>query len=1091
MSLGCQNPAIATPPDTFMTFTEGSRLRLPGESALVVIDGAIPSKDGSWRLYVRDGAVVRAITLTADDVGRVELLAEDGTADSSAVLAGLWAEWMRRAAVSSKATALASSPLNPYPHQNRAVYGTMLPQPLLRFLLADEPGTGKTIMGGLWLREAQRLGFVKRALIVCPAHLVSKWQADFERFLGGDLRRIEGETIRQDALATSHDLWVVSLELAAVNQAVYEAIHPDRAGWDAVLFDEAHRMTPTAVAYHRVGRMLALNTPRAVLMTATPHRGNEWLFRALMHLVDPKVFPAVERLDKDQPSHSLKPGPLHFLRRMKEELVDYDGATKLFKAREARNVPVPLNTEERGFYNEALDLVDTYFPASATTLAKMVYGKRAASSLYALSETLRRRRDGMGSENPSDAAHDADPYDEDEAAQDEARVVAEASKAMKDEKKAIGAMLDRLDKVVTDPHASVSKWPKLEEECLVSNGIAPGSGRQLVVFTEFADTADWLVQRFKDAGYSTRRYSGRDSHGMRDEIRADFAAHKFQVIVSTDAGNEGIDLQSAQVLVNWDIPWSLVRLEQRMGRIHRVGQTQKVWLYNLVATDTREGEAHARLLDNLIEAANELGGKMFDSLSLVGEAALAEAGVDSLEKLLQSTYQSGNTDPALNAIRSITRERLRQIHNAQRQADDVLKSGIDVNAALTAFHDDRLERINPHIVERFLNRIASAGLLSVEQAALADQGLWYLTPGALALPEELRPEGSTGKTLVATSGKAKRDAIECGQARAAAAITLGPSEPPFRALAHAVSDGLRPALYQGASLNDPTTVTDYELHTYEVDTDEGDGRSRNTWSYLVRVDATGAHTVAWEILANLEPSADPAGSPHPASTTNAEYAAALSLDRDRAGRAAAMDEWLTGARNQLRRLPNDLTDDITRGDERRATRAQLEKAVEERIGELELAISIKTGELRRIGWARVIGTGVPPEPTEKDSEKIAQAHVVRMLSDQGWKVADVHTEGRGYDVHARKGRDQRCVEVKGVWESAASRGITLTGNELAKAGLLGNEYWLYVVDQCRGGGSLYAAFQNPAIVFADATRDIAVLKIAGSALKAAKEGSPA
>ena len=1074
-----------------MAFNQGQRIRLPGETAFVVIDGAISSSDGSWRLYVSDGAAVRPVTLSVDDVDNVELLAEDGTANSSAVLAGLWAEWMRRAAVSSKATALASSPLNPYPHQNRAVYGTMLPQPLLRFLLADEPGTGKTIMGGLWLREAQRLGFVKRALIVCPAHLVSKWQADFERFLGGDLRRIEGETIRQDALATPHDLWVVSLELAAVNQAVYEAIHPDRAGWDAVVFDEAHRMTPTATAYHRVGRMLALNTPRTVLMTATPHRGNEWLFRSLMHLVDPKVFPAVERLDKDQPAHSLKPGPLHFLRRMKEELVDYDGATKLFEAREARNVAVPLNAEERGFYNEALDLVDAYFPPSATTLAKMVYGKRAASSLYALAETLRRRRGGMGSENPSDAAHDADPYDEDEAAQDEARVIAEASRATKEEKKAIAAMLERLDKVVADPGAPMSKWPKLVKECLVPNGITPGSDRQLVLFTEYADTADWLVERFTRGGYSTKRYSGRDSHGMRDDIRADFAARKFQVIVSTDAGNEGIDLQTAQVLVNWDIPWSLVRLEQRMGRIHRVGQTEKVWLYNLIATDTREGEAHARLLDNLIEAANELGGKMFDSLSLVGEAALAEAGVESLEKLLQSTYQSGDTDPALHAIRSITRERLRQIHDAQRQADDFLKSGIDVNAALTAFHDDRLERINPHIVERFLNRVASAGLLSVERAAIADEGLWYLTPAVFELPKELRPEGSSGKTLVATSGKAKRDAMECGQARAGAAITLGPSEPPFRALAHAVSDGLRPALYQGASLNDPTTVTDYELHAYEVDTDEGDGRSRNTWSYLVRVDATGAHTVAWELLANLEPAIEAAGTPHPASMTNAEHAATLALDRDRSARSAAMGEWLTGARNQLRRLPNDLTDDIASGDERRSTRAQLEKAVEERIKDLEAAVSIKTGELRRIGWAKVVGTGVPPEPTEKDSEKIAQAHVVELLSDQGWKVADVHTEGRGYDVHARKGREQRCVEVKGVWDSAASRGITLTGNELAKAGLLGDEYWLYVIDQCSSGGSLYAAYQDPAIVFAEATRDVAVLKIAGSALKAAKEGTSA
>jgi SNF2 family DNA or RNA helicase len=295
-----------------------------------VVDGAIPAPDGGWRLYVADADEIRPVALTADEVQAVQTLQEDGGGDGAAVLAGLWSEWMQRATNSSKATALASSPLDPYPHQNRAVYGTMLPQPLLRFLLADEPGTGKTIMGGLWLREAQRLGFVKRALIVVPAHLVTKWQADFDRFFGGDLRRITAETVRQGALATPHDAWIVSLELAAMNQAVYEAIHPDRAGWDAVIFDEAHRLTPTATQFHRVGLMLARSSPRCVLMTATPHRGNEWLFRALMHLVDPVVFPLVRRVDDSRPSTKLRPGPLHFLRRMKEELVDYDGATKLF-----------------------------------------------------------------------------------------------------------------------------------------------------------------------------------------------------------------------------------------------------------------------------------------------------------------------------------------------------------------------------------------------------------------------------------------------------------------------------------------------------------------------------------------------------------------------------------------------------------------------------------------------------------------------------------------------------------------------------------------------------------------------------------------
>ena len=136
----------------------------------------------------------------------------------------------------------------------------------------------------------------------------------------------------------------------------------------------------------------------------------------------------------------------------------------------------------------------------------------------------------------------------------------------------------------------VSKWAPLIDDCFAANGIKPGNGEQAVIFTEYADTADWIVGRLDSQGFTARRYSGRDSSLIRDEVRAEFMARKFQIIVSTDAGNEGIDLQSAHVLVNYDIPWSLVRLEQRMGRIHRVGQVRDVELYNLIAQGTREGE---------------------------------------------------------------------------------------------------------------------------------------------------------------------------------------------------------------------------------------------------------------------------------------------------------------------------------------------------------------------------------------------------------------------------------------------------------------------------------------------------------------------
>ena len=766
---------------------------MPGELRHVTVDGVLAQPDGGLRLYVVDGTDLRPVSLDAAGVAKLEVLTENGNADPPAVLGALWSQWMQRVAIDGKVSALAASPLVPYPHQNRAVYGAMLPQPELRFLLADEPGTGKTIMGGLWLREMQRLGFVNRALVVCPAHLVTKWQDDFERFLGGprSLRRITADTVREHAVGVGHDMWVVSLELAGMNQSVLEAIDPDRAGWDAVVFDEAHRMTPTAAQWHRVGLTLARKAPRVVLMTATPHRGNEWLFRALMHVVDPSVYPAVERLDDDEPVRALRPGPLHFLRRMKEELVDYDGQTRLFKGRRAQNFNVALNLGEQAFYSEALDLVDRFFAGTSAGLAKMVYGKRAASCLYSLAETLRRRRDRMGTEKPTspEGTVEGDPWDADDAERDEDEVIHAASESSREERKAIGDLLVRLEAHVADTTKPISKLPRLLDDCLAANGIVPGNDEQAVVFTEFADTADWLVRKIAAQGFSTKRYSGRDHHRVRDAVRAEFASRQFQILVSTDAGNEGIDLQTAHVLVNWDIPWSLVKLEQRMGRIHRVGQTRDVELYNLVATGTREGDALLRLLENLCAAANELNGKMFDSLSLVAETALSEAGIDDIEKLLARTYESANAgDMVTRAIQSITKDRLRQIHDASRRTEDRLASGVELAKAIASLHDERLERINPHIVERFLTRIARAGLIALQRSAVADEGMWHLSAATLS---PLPPEFPSDPTLIATSGAAKRDALNSGTAAAAQAVTLGPGEPAFSSLTAAAAEALR------------------------------------------------------------------------------------------------------------------------------------------------------------------------------------------------------------------------------------------------------------------------------------------------------------
>ena len=188
----CQVIRARTGGAGFPQLAPGQRIRLPGESGIVVVE-LVQQQPDRLNLYVQDDETVasfRRVSLTIDQASRVEAVSEDGAAAPEVVIAGLWTEWMLGAVRSARSTVLASTPLKPFPHQMAAVYGQMVTQPLLRFLLADEPGTGKTIMSGLWLREAQRKGLVKRALVVCPAHLVIKWRADFERFFGGGLREV-------------------------------------------------------------------------------------------------------------------------------------------------------------------------------------------------------------------------------------------------------------------------------------------------------------------------------------------------------------------------------------------------------------------------------------------------------------------------------------------------------------------------------------------------------------------------------------------------------------------------------------------------------------------------------------------------------------------------------------------------------------------------------------------------------------------------------------------------------------------------------------------------------------------------------------
>ena len=296
------------------------------------------------------------------------------------------------------------------------------------------------------------------------------------------------------------------------------------------------------------------------------------------------------------------------------------------------------------------------------------------------------------------------------------------------------------------------------------------------------------MERFEEAGYTSRRYTGTDNHLARAQTQASFRRGEFQVLVSTDAGNEGIDLQTANVLVNWDIPWSLVRLEQRLGRIHRIGQQRKAWFYNLVALGTLEGHAHERLLDNLVKAANQLNGRIFDSLNAV---------MERLDILDCFNPRSGP------GIGGATEDEIMQVFKEMRAETEYLESKVNLGMARAARKSELLQRIEPDTVERFLDHLVAAGLVGLGAVPVADRGFYYLTPIGWELPPGFRIE-TGGKALVTARETLRQELIDGGNERAEEATLLTPSRQLFQMFTQAIRQRAEAAMWQGAALSDPS-----------------------------------------------------------------------------------------------------------------------------------------------------------------------------------------------------------------------------------------------------------------------------------------------
>jgi SNF2 family DNA or RNA helicase len=731
--------------------------------------------------------------------------------------------------------AVHTSNLDPLPHQIRAVYGEMLPRQPLRFLLADDPGAGKTIMAGLLIKELIVRGDLKRCLIVPPGSLVEQWQDELALKLGLEFEIITRDTI--EASRSGNPFAEKSLAIARLDQlSRSDEIQAklEQTDWDLIVVDEAHKMSAhfyglevQKTRRYQLGELLGRITRHLLLMTATPHSGKPEDFQLFMALIDPDRF-------EGRPRKRL--GALDaegLMRRMvKEELLTFEGKP-LFPERRAYTVTYPLSPQEALLYDEVTEYVREEMNradrlkaegegrrGNVVGFALTVLQRRLASSPEAIYQSLRRRRERLetrlseerlgrrGREESMDltfgldAPEDFDDLPEGELEDLEEEVVDQASAA-----KTIAELeyeivtLRRLEQLAEQVRRSGTdaKWSRLAE--LLQDSEAEmfdeaGRRRKLIIFSEHRDTLNYLTNRIRTL--IGRPEAVVEIHGgMHRELRRE-AQESFRqepdvfVLVATDAAGEGVNLQQAHLLVNYDLPWNPNRIEQRFGRIHRIGQTEVCHMWNLVAFETREGQVFQRLLEKLAEQSKELGGRVFDVLG-------DEIFEDPLRDLLIEAVRYGD-QPEVRArldeiVDAAVGEKLKAALKERALLTEMM-SATDVEEIRRQMEEAEARKLQPHYIRSFF---LEAFRLLGGQISKREPGRYEITN----VPAEIRNRGKTlgaGVPIVPRYTRVTFEKTLMSPPGEPQAQLLAPGHPLLDATVDMVLERYRPLLKQGAML---------------------------------------------------------------------------------------------------------------------------------------------------------------------------------------------------------------------------------------------------------------------------------------------------
>jgi superfamily II DNA or RNA helicase len=1023
--------------------------------------------------------------------------------------------------------------VDPLPHQLEAVYDYFLKLPRIRFLLADDPGAGKTIMAGLLIKELKIRGLIKRTLIVTPANLSFQWQREMR-----DRFREQFEVVRSDVLHANYGCnpWqeknqvITSMSWVSVIEDAKQSLL--RSHWDLIVVDEAHKMSAYGADHktlaYQLGEHLSEMTDHFLLMTATPHKGDAKNFCLFLALLDRDVYGDVQSLEE-----ALKRSSAPFyLRRVKEAMVcfpdpDTGEVRSIFTKRFVRTTEFKLNADEWDFYDDLTHYVeDQSIKAAADDTARgralgftmAMLQRRFASSVYAVRRSLERMRDKRQKilDDP-EAYRKAQmlrkvPEDFDELTDEEQQAILDDLEglvasvdpaALRDEIIQLSRLIDQAR--ILEQREVESKLVRLKE-AITEQGVFGDPKMKLLIFTEHKDTLDYLAGdgkegrpfgKLREWGLSLTqihggmKIGGRDEPGTRLQAEREFKEN-CQVMVATEAAGEGINLQFCWFMINYDIPWNPVRLEQRMGRIHRYGQEKDCLVFNFVTTNTREGRVMQKLFERLGKIEEDLDpkhtGKVFNVLGDIFPA-------NQLDRMLRDMYARNLTEDVIKdrIVQQVDTVRFRHITDSALEG--LAKRELNLSTIVGKSAEAKERRLVPEVIEDFF---LQAGPVADIYAKETRAGQHVYRVGRI--PRTLWPVGERLEPRFGSLGREYKQ-IAFDKKLLANDPTLEwvtPGHPLFECVRDEVLTRVQDDLGRGAVFYDLNEPLPYFLDVFSAAIKDGRGNVLHRRLFVVKSDAGGALSVRQPtIFLDLLPA--------PMGTAIPEGLSAPGRDQ---AEQALVEQGLTPCLTEVSGQREKETEVIARhveislnalilrqnlhmgqlleqdqaGNASPLLAANL-KTTEDRLDELNGRLESRREELqqeRQCTIADIQHHGrawVLPHPDratpglaamvrDEEIERLAIQAVIAHEEARGWRVESVERDNRGFDLISRRPHPEdpataievRFIEVKG---RAGVGDIALSANEYKTAERLKKDYWLYVVFSC-GAEPEVVPVQDPA-----------------------------